>query len=158
MLICFFDQEGTVHWEFVPPGMTVNADFYCDVLRRLRENVRRKRPQKWQNQNVINHHDNVPTHRPFKILQFFGQGQHASDPPSRYSPDLVPCDFFLLPKLKLRVKGRRFDTTEEIQEESQRVLDTIPGRDFQGCFQAWQKRWDRCIRAKGEYFESDGGI
>ena len=39
MLICFFDQEGIVHREFVPPGMTVNADFYCDVLRRLRENV-----------------------------------------------------------------------------------------------------------------------
>ena len=56
MLICFFDQEGIVHWEFVPPGMTVNADFYCDVLRRLRENVWRKRPQKWQNQNLIIHH------------------------------------------------------------------------------------------------------
>jgi hypothetical protein len=56
------------------------------------------------------------------------------------------------------MKGRRFDTIVEIQEESQRVLDTIPKRDFQGCFQAWQKRWDRCIRAKGEYVEGDGGI
>ena len=46
MLICFFDQEGIVHREFVPPGMTVNADFYCEVLRRLHVNVRRKRPQK----------------------------------------------------------------------------------------------------------------
>ena len=62
-LICFFDQEGIVHREFVPPGMTVNADFYCDVLRRLRENVRRKRPQKWQNQNLIIHHDDAPAHR-----------------------------------------------------------------------------------------------
>jgi len=26
MLICFFDQEEIVHQEFVPPGMTVNAD------------------------------------------------------------------------------------------------------------------------------------
>ena len=32
---------------FVPPGMTVNADAYCDILRRLRENVLRKKPQKW---------------------------------------------------------------------------------------------------------------
>jgi len=47
MLICFFDQEEIVHLEFVPPGMMVNADFYCDVLRRLYENVRCKRPQKW---------------------------------------------------------------------------------------------------------------
>jgi hypothetical protein len=42
MLIVFFDVKGIVHREFVPPTskMTVNSDFYCDVLRRLRENVR----------------------------------------------------------------------------------------------------------------------
>jgi hypothetical protein len=50
------------------------------------------------------------------------------------------------------------DTIEENQEESQRVLDTIPKRDFQGCFQVWQKRWDSCIHAKEEYFEGDGRI
>jgi hypothetical protein len=48
-----------------------------------------------------------------------------------YSPDLAPCDFFLFPKMKLNLKGRRFDTIEEIQAESQRVLDTdrkgLPG-------------------------------
>ena len=158
MLICFFDQEGIVHREFVPPGMTVNAGFYCDVLRRLRENVRRRRPQKWQNQNLIIHHDNAPAHRSFKVSQFLAKNNMTVIPHPPYSPDLAPCDFFLFPKLKLRMKGRRFDTIEEIQEESQRVLDTIPKRDFQGCFQAWQKRWDRCIRAKGEYFEGDGGI
>jgi hypothetical protein len=49
-----------------------------------------------------------------------------------YSPDLDPCDFFLFPKLKRRMKGRSFDTIEEIQEESQLVLDTIPKRDLQG--------------------------
>ena len=158
MLICFFDQEGIVHREFVPPGMTVNAHFYCDVLRRLRENVRRKRPQKWQNLNHIIHHYKAPAHRSFKVSQFLAKEQHDSDPPSPILTRSGPCDFFLFPKLKLRMKGRRFDTTEKIQEESQRVLDTIPKRDFQGCYQAWQKRWDHCIRAKREYFEGDGEI
>jgi hypothetical protein len=37
-----------------------------------------------------------------------------------YSPDLAPCDFFRLPKIKLKLKGRRFDTTEEIQDEYDR--------------------------------------
>ena len=73
MLICFFNHEGIVHQEFVPPGMTVNVDFYCDVLRRLRENVRRKRPQKCQNQNLIIHHDNVPAHRSIKVSQFLAK-------------------------------------------------------------------------------------
>jgi len=73
MLIRFFDQEAIVHREFVPPGMRFNADFYCDVLRRLRENVLRKRPQKWQNQNLIIHHDNAPAHRSFKVSQFLAK-------------------------------------------------------------------------------------
>ena len=41
MLICFCDQKGIVHKEFVPPGQTVNAAFCVKVLERLRENVRR---------------------------------------------------------------------------------------------------------------------
>jgi len=158
MLICFFDQGGIVHREFVPPGKTVNADFYCDVLRRLHENVWRKRPQKWRNQNLIIHHDNAPAHRTFKVSQFLAKNNMTVIPHSPYSHDLAPCDLFLFPKLKLRMKGRTFNTIEEIQEESQRVLDTFPQRDFQRCFQAWQKHWDHCIRAKGEYFEGDGGI
>jgi len=82
MLICFFDQEGIIHREFVPPGMTVNADIYCDVLSRLRENVQCKRPQKWQNQNLIIHHDNAPAHRSFKVSQFLAKNNMTSDPPS----------------------------------------------------------------------------
>jgi len=116
-------------------------------------------PQKWQNQNLIIHHKKkAPSNRSFKVSQFLANKNMTVIPDPPFSPDLAPCDFFLFPKLKLRMTGRRFDTNEEIQKESQRLLDTFPKRDFQGCFQAWQKRWDRCIRAKGEYFEGDGGI
>jgi hypothetical protein len=59
-----------------------------------------------------------------------------------YSLDLAPCDF-LLPKMKLKLKGHRFDTTQEIQAESQRVLDTLTEKDFQEAFQKWRRRWDQ---------------
>jgi len=62
MLIGFFDQKGIVHKEFVPPGQTVNAAFYVEVLKRLRENVQRKRPDQWQNNTWLLHHDNAPAH------------------------------------------------------------------------------------------------
>jgi hypothetical protein len=39
MLTVFFDVKVIAHHEFVPPDATVNSDFYCDVLRRPRENV-----------------------------------------------------------------------------------------------------------------------
>jgi hypothetical protein len=49
--------------------------------------------------------------------------------------DLAICDFFLFPKMKLKLKGHWFDTTEEIQAESQTVLDTLTEKDFQEEFQ-----------------------
>jgi hypothetical protein len=78
-------------------------------------------------------------------------------PHPHYSPDLAPCDFFLFPKLKLKLKGRLFDTIQEIQAESQRVLGSLTEKDFQKAFQKWRRRWDRCLHAGGNYFKGDGG-
>jgi hypothetical protein len=78
-------------------------------------------------------------------------------PHPQYSPDLVPCDFFLFPKMKFKLKRRRFDTIEEIQAESQRVLDTLTENDFQEAFQKRMRRWDWCLHAGGNYFKGDGG-
>ena len=74
-----------------------------------------------------------------------------------YSPDLAPSDFFLFPKLKMKFKGRRFQMVEEIQAESQAVLNTLGENDFQECFKNWQCRWDHCQALEGDYFERDAG-
>jgi hypothetical protein len=56
------------------------------------------------------------------------------------------------------MKGRRFDTIEEIKDESQRVLHTVTEKDFQEAFQKWRRRWDRFLHGGGNtYFEGDGG-
>jgi hypothetical protein len=81
----------------------------------------------------------------------------AVTPHTPYSPDLAPCDFFLFPKMKLKLKRCRVDTIEEIKTESQRVLDTLTVKDFKETFQKWRRRWDRCLHAGGNYFEGDGG-
>jgi hypothetical protein len=44
-----------------------------------------------------------------------------------------------------------------MEVESQAVLNTLTEQDFQDAFKNWQKRWKRCIHAKGDYFEGDGG-
>jgi hypothetical protein len=69
-------------------------------------------------------------------------------PHPSYPPDLAPCDFALFPKLKMELKGRRLETMSDIQRESQAVIDTIKENDFHGAFEAWGKRWDRCIRSQ----------
>jgi hypothetical protein len=71
------------------------------------------------------------------------------------SPDLSPCDFFLFPRLKKRLKGRRHENIEAIQAAATMELTGIPKEAFTGCFQDLQKRWQQCIGCGGNYFEGD---
>jgi transposase len=127
---------------------------FCEVLKQLRGSIKRKRPEKWENNSWILHHDNAPAHTSLVVRQFLASKNTIVIPHPLYSPDLAPCDFFLFPNMKFRLKGRHFDTIEEIQAESQEVLTL---EDFQGCMGSWKKRWDRCIHAQGDCFEGDGG-
>jgi hypothetical protein len=97
----FFRREGDCSCEFVPPNTTVNSDFYCDVLRHLRENVRRKRPELWCNHNWLLHHDNAPAHMSLKTTEFVTNNNMVIIPHLPYSPDLAPFDS-LFHKLKLK--------------------------------------------------------
>ena len=61
--------------------------------------------------------------------EFFGKiSNHPDDSP--YSPDLVPCDIWLFPKLKSPLKGKRFQTIDEIQENMTGQLMVIPTMNF----------------------------
>ena len=72
-----------------------------------------------------------------------------------YSPDLAPCDFWLFPKLKSPLKGRRFADLSDIQRNVKTLLRGIPENDFQDCFRQWHHRLTKCIASQGEYFEGD---
>jgi len=79
--------------------------------------------------------------------------QNVRHPP--YSLELAPVDFFPFPKLKTTLKGRRFQTIEEIQGNAAREVRTIRESAFQEAFQQWKKCWERCIASRGDYFEGD---
>jgi hypothetical protein len=77
---------GTVH------EPTVNEQCYLEVLTRLRESVRRKRPElgptKW-----IFHHDSAPGHEALRVYEFLDKKSTTKMDHPPYSPDLVPRDF-----------------------------------------------------------------
>jgi hypothetical protein len=92
MRIILFVIKAIVNEEFVLIGQTVNSAYYCDVLRRLRENVRRLRPELWRQKNWLLHHDNMTSvpHPPY---------------------------FSLFPRLNIKLKGHHFDTIQVIEAE-----------------------------------------
>jgi hypothetical protein len=80
---------------------------------------------------------------------------HQPGQATLYIPDLVPCDIWLFPKLKSPLKGRRFQTVEEIKGNMTRQLMMISKEDFADCFEKWKGCLHKCVISQGEYFEGD---
>ena len=101
------------------------------------------------------HHDNTPTHSSCLVQSFLMKHPitQVTQPP--YSSDLVPCDFWLFPKLKSPLKEKRFQTVDEIQENTMGKLMVIPKKDFAECFEKWERRRENCVRSQSAYFEGD---
>ena len=72
-----------------------------------------------------------------------------------YSPNMDLANFFLFPKLKLPLRGTRFQSIKGIKENSRRELESIPENAFKKCFGDWIIRWHKCIISGGAYYEDD---
>jgi hypothetical protein len=105
-----FHNEGIFHKEFVLPGQTVNGKLYWNVLEAIRENIRHKDPDKGCNNSWAVNHDNAPAHMLFVVQQFLAS-THESPPPSILNGP-HPWDFLLFPKMKLKLKGQHFDSSD----------------------------------------------
>ena len=70
-----------------------------------------------------------------------------------YSPDLSPCDFFLFPRLKKMLSGNKYKSRSSLGSAVYQCLQQIPKEDYLSAFRDWVKRLQKCVSAKGEYFE-----
>ena len=77
------------------------------------------------------HHDNAPAHASLLIRSYLTKHQTPLVPHAPYPPDLAPGYFFLIAKLKTTLKGRLFQTIEEIQENATIELRSIISSAFQ---------------------------
>ena len=71
-------------------------------------------------------------------------------PHRSYSPDLAACDFCLFPKLKEKLRGCRYETSEEMKEAVTKVIDSLTQEDFDGAFQKLFEQYNKCIAAGGD--------
>ncbi|UYV63527.1 hypothetical protein LAZ67_2004517 [Cordylochernes scorpioides] len=122
LLVTFFDIKGIVHYEY----LTELQHRVARISFRLFLGITRPKV-KCGVKNWIIHHDNAPPHTATSVLTYLAKhGIQIQQPP--YSPDLAPNDFFLFPKLKMALKGRRFDTRvhhsgfeKEIEQEKKKL-------------------------------------
>jgi hypothetical protein len=148
MLLTFYIRE-SFHYKFVPTGQTVNQVYYMDVLERLRERFRWKSPDIFANNSRILHHDNAPAHTALPLREVLATKKITVLVHPAYSTDLAPNDFFLFPKVTKILKGRHFDDTDDIRD------NTTAQNQFQNCSEVWTRRWHQCTASQGSTLKAN---
>ena len=139
------------HHKAKPSPKSSTRGYFCHLC----NTVRRKRPDLWAAETWQLHHDNAPAHSLHLIQSFLAKHNIPLIRQAPYSPDMAPCDFWLFPKLKMPLKGTRFESREDIMRNATAQLYMIPQEAFQKCFQQWQDCWKKCVHYQGDYFEGD---
>lgn len=153
MYAIFFNNQGPVVQIPVPRGRTVTGAFYKQkILKSVKKHYSKRRPATgMKGLRLI--HDNAPSHKSHVVTEFLSKEKVTVLPYPPYSPDMAPCDFFLFPRLKKHISGRRYTSRKALGSAIFQCLRGIPKEDYIGAFRKWIKRLKLCISARADYFE-----
>ena len=79
----------------------------------------------------------APCHTSLLVRQLLSNKNITVCPHPPYSPDLAPRDFWLFPKVKMTMKGKRFESIQDIEAATTAQLKTPTKEDGQNCFRKW---------------------
>ncbi|KAJ4428145.1 hypothetical protein ANN_24159 [Periplaneta americana] len=151
MCTVFWDRKGILLIDFLPRGETMNADHYCETLRKLRRAIQNKR-RGMLTAGVVLLHDNGRPHTAWRtaaVLTEFGW-ELFDHPP--YSPDLAPSDFHVFLHLKKFLSSsERFGNDEELMTSVTRWFHSQAAEFYDRGIQKLISRYDKCPSSDGGY-------
>ncbi|CAH1999182.1 unnamed protein product [Acanthoscelides obtectus] len=111
---------------------TVTADWYTTIcLPKVITELRKIDPKR----RIILHQDNASSHTAQITRQYLmKENVELLDHPP-YSPDLSPNDSFNFPKIKNRLRGKRFQSSEEAVDAFKNAVLDQPANEWNKCFE-----------------------
>lgn len=152
MLCIFWDMEGILFWELLPPNTTVTAEVFCNQLEKLRQAKQQKRPN-WAKEKsavrllVNNARPHVAKITRQKLEKF--RWHLMAHPP--YSPDLSPSDYHLFRALANDFKEKQFDDYDDIKLGLETFFNHLPKEFFARGIADLAQRWETVIDNNGDY-------
>jgi histone-lysine N-methyltransferase SETMAR len=138
--------------DYLEKGKTITGQYYSNLLTRLNEKIREKRPD-LQKKKIIFHQDNAPAHKSVLAMEKLRDlyCELLEHPPC--SPDLAPSDFCLFPKFKPFLAGQRFSSNQEAIAAVQGYFADLTKNHYRDGITVLEHRWNKCISLKGDYVE-----
>jgi histone-lysine N-methyltransferase SETMAR len=154
MLCIWWNFEGPLHWELVPDGRAMDANLYAEQLQRVHQVLCSRYPAMVNRKRALLQHDNAPVHTSRRVQQKIQELEGIELlPHPAYSPDLAPSDFHLFRSLAHFLRGRCFNSVQEVKNGVREFLASKPAEWYRHGIEQLAERWTRTIESDGLYFE-----
>ena len=138
--------------DFLEQGRTINGAYYAAELRRLRQEIARKRRGKLK-RGVLLLQDNAPAHTSQVAMTAATKCGFEVLPHPPYSLYMAPSDFYLFPNLISHLRGTQFRSNEGVKAAVNEYLDDQEKDFYLEGISKLEQRWTKCIALKGDYIE-----
>lgn len=152
MATVFWDARGIIFVDYLEKGKTINGEYYANLLQRLSDEIKKKRPH-LAKKKVLFHHDNAPAHTSAIAMAKIHELGFELVPHAPYSPDMAPSDYHLFPNLKKWLGGQKFSTDSEVIDAVNSYFEDLDVSTYKTGIAALKHRWSKCVELKGDYIE-----
>ncbi|CAF2798145.1 unnamed protein product [Rotaria sp. Silwood2] len=151
-LFCiFFKSTGPILIYYVEKGETIDHQYYIDYcLKSLIDNIRTQRPV-CGGQGIKLHHDNGRPHVHEDVSNYLESKGVTIIPHPPNSPDLSPCDFWLLDLIKQNLSDQ--NNSESLYRAVCNFMNSLSKEEYTKTFDKWIQRMQLCVKNNGDYFE-----
>lgn len=150
MMSVWWDCDGVIMFELLPPNTSITADLYCDQLDRLATQIQQKRPGHGPVRFL---HDNARPHTAIRTRQkLLNLGWEVLNHPP-YSPDLAPSDYYLFLSISNALRNKRFKDEDEIKQWLEEFFASKPASFYRNGIMRLPEKWQKVIDCDGHYFD-----
>ena len=132
-------------------GQTIDCNLYCQQLMRLKQAIKKKRPELINRKGVVFHHDNARPHTSLMTRQKLKElgWEVLMHPP--YSPDLAPSDYHLFRSMQNHLNGFTLNSKEACENELSRFSTSKPQKFYSDGIMVLPEKWQKVIDQNGTY-------
>lgn len=154
MLCVWWNFEGIIHFELVPSSRSVDSRLYAEQIDRVYTVLSNRYPTLLNRRRLLYQHDNAPAHRSRVAQQKLKElGEIEVLPHPAYSPDIAPSDYGLFRSMAAFLRGRQFNTFNEVESACQEFFTSKPKEWYRRQIELLAERWTAVIENDGLYFE-----
>lgn len=154
MLCVWWNFEGVIHFELVPDGRAINAEFYSQQLDRMYKALAQKCPALVNRRRALLQQDNAPAHTANTTRQKIQELEGIElMPHPAYSPDLAPSDYHMFNSMAHFLRGRTFGNLNEVEAGVREFFASKPAQWYRAGIENLAKRWQMTLEHNGLYFE-----